>query len=714
MGRALTDRGAAAPGSWLTWNVREAIAARISRLSGEAARVLRAGSVVGTDFRVTVVADMVGLPVMRCVGLLDEAARAGLVESPATAAEYRFSHDLVREAVEAGLATPERVRLHRSAAEALERLYSNRLGPRLFDLARHWAVAAVAGDRTRAVGWIEQAGQEAMRSHAYEEGVRLFGLALEVGAGELDEAGRCRLLLGLARALYLTADVAGALTACQQAAEAAEDIGRPDLVAEAALVTEPSFFIPETDQILRHLCERALGLLDATCPARKARVLARLAEVCMALGDDQRAESASQQALVLAEHCGEQTALVAALQARQEVCSGPDDLEERADLAERMLAVAGQPASPGVELCGHLARVDAALERGDLSLVAHEIEAAARCAEHAGGRMAHWLLLRSQAVLAQAQARFADARRLAEEASDTVAPLGHPTAHIVWSGFLSTTAHHVGHDTESLASSGLAQGTGAALQFPTAGVIRALAPAVVLAEIGRVSEAATIYRSLGPVAEWRPSPHATLFTYAFGISLAIMLGADDDVAVLHDRLAPYRGHHVVSGVCSIAYFGPVELWLGVATAHLDLLDNAVADLEHAAKACAVSGAAGFHVESRLELARVLARRSAPGDHSRARRLAAEAGRQAAALGMPPIAAQAHRLIDRLDSSRTALPLTPREREVAQLVAEGMTNRQIAARLFLSERTAQNHVQHILDKLGLPNRSQIAVLVASGT
>lgn len=128
----------------------------------------------------TVVADIVGLPVMRCVGLLDEAARAGVVDVPATVAEHRFTHDLVREAVEAGLATPERVRLHRSAAEALEHRYGNRLGPVLFDLARHWAVAAVAGDRNRAVGWIEQAGQEAMRSHAYEEGVRLFRLALEV------------------------------------------------------------------------------------------------------------------------------------------------------------------------------------------------------------------------------------------------------------------------------------------------------------------------------------------------------------------------------------------------------------------------------------------------------------------------------------------------------------------------------------------------------
>lgn len=46
--------------------------------------------------------------------------------------------------------------------------------------------------------------------------------------------------------------------------------------------------------------------------------------------------------------------------------------------------------------------------------------------------------------------------------------------------------------------------------------------------------------------------------------------------------------------------------------------------------------------------------------------------------------------------------------MSRLVAEGKSNREIAAVLVISERTAQNHVQHILTKLGLANRSQIAV------
>jgi predicted ATPase/DNA-binding CsgD family transcriptional regulator len=56
-------------------------------------------------------------------------------------------------------------------------------------------------------------------------------------------------------------------------------------------------------------------------------------------------------------------------------------------------------------------------------------------------------------------------------------------------------------------------------------------------------------------------------------------------------------------------------------------------------------------------------------------------------------------------------LTPREQEISGLVAEGLSNKEIAARLFISQRTAEAHVEHILTKLGFNSRSQIATWVA---
>jgi non-specific serine/threonine protein kinase len=57
-----------------------------------------------------------------------------------------------------------------------------------------------------------------------------------------------------------------------------------------------------------------------------------------------------------------------------------------------------------------------------------------------------------------------------------------------------------------------------------------------------------------------------------------------------------------------------------------------------------------------------------------------------------------------------LNLTKRERQVADLVAQGLTNKQIAAKLVLSQRTAQGHVEHILTKLGFTSRTQIAAWI----
>lgn len=61
--------------------------------------------------------------------------------------------------------------------------------------------------------------------------------------------------------------------------------------------------------------------------------------------------------------------------------------------------------------------------------------------------------------------------------------------------------------------------------------------------------------------------------------------------------------------------------------------------------------------------------------------------------------------------RLSATLTKREHQVADLIAEGLTNKAIAARLVISPRTAQGHVEHILTKLGFTSRAQIAAWAA---
>ena len=65
---------------------------------------------------------------------------------------------------------------------------------------------------------------------------------------------------------------------------------------------------------------------------------------------------------------------------------------------------------------------------------------------------------------------------------------------------------------------------------------------------------------------------------------------------------------------------------------------------------------------------------------------------------------------RRGSAEAIAAITTRQREVAALIGEGCTNRQIAERLVLSEGTVANHVEHILTRLGFSNRAQIAAWI----
>jgi len=66
--------------------------------------------------------------------------------------------------------------------------------------------------------------------------------------------------------------------------------------------------------------------------------------------------------------------------------------------------------------------------------------------------------------------------------------------------------------------------------------------------------------------------------------------------------------------------------------------------------------------------------------------------------------------DSVGAGAGARPLTPREAQVAALVARGLSNREIAETLTIAERTATSHVEHVLDKLGFHSRAQIATWV----
>jgi DNA-binding NarL/FixJ family response regulator len=669
----------------------------------ETADVLSAAAVIGERFEIDVLAQVVDRSALECLDLLAPATRAGIVEPDAGPHRYRFPAAPAHSAVFNRLAPSDQVRLHARIAQAIGTVHADQIDAHLFELAAHWSAAAVGDYRQPAASWIARAAGSAADQGLYESAATLYRRALEVGGSALDTAQRCRLLLGLASAAYRRADVDSALAACREAATLGARIGDARIQGAAALVVEPGL-IPDVNVALRRLCESALAAGDDDT-ALRIRLTARLADVCHYLGDLGSAADACDELEASVKHCDDLHAVATALHALQLDASGPDRVDRRAELADRLRAVAADLDDGSEATWAQLWTIDIALQRGDLARAGEIVRAASADTAELADVIVRWHLLRAQAAVAQAQARFADAVAFADAAAALLAPTGNPLGPAIHAGQLVNVALHVGVDEKVAGLLGIDSVHGR----PPLGAIEALAVAAVLLTLDRRREASSMYRSMGPVARWIVAPHGELFTYAYGIVVAVGLDERDDAAELARRLGRFRGEHIASGAGCVAYLGPAELWLGIAASYLGEHGAAVSDLEAAIDRCAANGATGFHVQAQLELARVLTKLARPGDVDRARLLAAGAAARAELLGMRPLVMTARSLLATTDAAAGGLSI--REREVAELVGEGLTNRAIAQRLYLSERTVANHVQHVLDKLGLANRSQIAAWVA---
>jgi len=117
--------------------------------------------------------------------------------------------------------------------------------------------------------------------------------------------------------------------------------------------------------------------------------------------------------------------------------------------------------------------------------------------------------------------------------------------------------------------------------------------------------------------------------------------------------------------------------------------------------------------ARLDLAQVLLRANR---HAEAAVLIATVRQAASSLGSEPLLSRAEELAShargRGSLQEPWYPLTVREFEVARLIAQGLTNAEIGQQLFVSPKTVSAHVEHILAKLGVARRSEIAAWSAT--
>jgi DNA-binding CsgD family transcriptional regulator len=672
--------------------VRDAVRDRLTRLSPSCRLLVSAAAVLGSDVDPVALGHATGTDIAAILAALDEAAAAAIL----TGAPMRFAHDLIRESARLEVPTAERLTLHRRMAEHLSA--HGDAAARVAEIAFHWLESLPMGDVEQALAWAERAADRAMAQLAWEEAAALYRRALHTGEaqGVLAPRYRCRLLLAMAQAQVKSFDLDDArrsLLAAVEIARAADDV---ESLAQAALTMEGINDVV-WDPISRALCTEVLDTLPTVDSAVRARLLALQVTVG---GWDHLEESRarSAEAVAMAERVGDRHALREALRARQMALSGPDGAADRLALGDRLIAL-GRDSDDDAVLWGRLWRFDALAQLGDLDGAEAEVERIAAVAGRLRSPLAAWHVARCRSAVAAARGRFGSALAYGREAEIAAKRAGGQGAS---QGLLLMVRNQLG-------TAGPPDFEPTEPQHPGRPPFqRAMYASWLLAE-GRRDEAHRIYRMLPPAREQPPFVH--LSACATMTELAAELDDRETAREMYRLLLPHADLFVCSGAGVVMILGSVRYPLGVAAATIGRLDEAVRHLRAAIDSGERAGMPPMVAQATYQLAKVLARRASPGDRDEAAALAVAAATLADRLGMRPVHRKAEDLAQSLTGHGSG-PLTRREREIAILVAQGLSNRHIAAVSHISERTVESHVQHILGKLGFSNRTQIAAWVAA--
>jgi DNA-binding CsgD family transcriptional regulator len=233
-----------------------------------------------------------------------------------------------------------------------------------------------------------------------------------------------------------------------------------------------------------------------------------------------------------------------------------------------------------------------------------------------------------------------------------------------------------------------------------------------LVGLGRKDEAGVIWRAIAPHVQELPRGALESFIAQAGHArLCAALADREHAAVVYQEIAPFTDLWVC-GMADGPNDGPVRLNLARLAILMDDLDlakeHAVAALGMAESSHSLPSVADAHlVLAEIASARFDLDGSGATDATTQAQLALDQARQ---LGLKPMADKAQALLTAHRPRRSQV-LTGREEQIVALLAAGLSNRAIAQRLQLSERTVENHVSHVLTKTGHSSRSGVAAWYA---
>ena len=654
----------------------EVIRAQIKQLDAPVLEVLAAMAVWGTDIGADDLAAMRPGPADGLGRLIEQAVSSGLVRRE-PAGTVDFAHELFREVTYGELPELQRRETHRRAAQVLAAA-----GYRPTLVADHLLRAATHDPDPALVTALKQA-VAATRGYAPEVTADLLDDVAAVSGSNVPEP----LLLDHASALFLRGRSESAETLIRQRIAAITDpavvlqmqvimirslMNRGDVAAALAAIEQTAGITGLPEAALRQLETTRAWLLALAGQVQPAAELDAMMARCVSAGDRSAQASVLATAATAAFLSGRPDTALEYLRAREEIHLDPEAFRYRSSML--VLPALFELASSGPQAA------KAAIDRTRRLSAETNAEWVDPILGFAAGGIAF--------VAGDWDGAVAELDAALERAEETnTGWISHPV------GMRSYIDAHRGDAGQARARLESFRHRGLPLQF---GHDRpGLAELAVLEAEGSIREAATLARTLWSAARNHPDRWAA--DLAPDVTRVALVGMDR-------RLADQIG----DDVAELCPPGTVRLVRGMLAADPEALDAAAADL----------GESGRHAAEAFAREELAAAAAAAGDRDRAvgaldaalagyQRMGAAPDRSRAlgrirALGIRRGSREAHR-----EASYGWASLTATEVRIAELVRDGLTNREIGSRLFVSPRTVQTHVSHILQKTGLRSRVEIA-------
>jgi DNA-binding SARP family transcriptional activator/DNA-binding CsgD family transcriptional regulator len=677
-------------------SVREVVSQRISRLPSETRELLELAAVVGPEFELEIIRRAAS-PQTELLGALDAAERHGMIEEiPSRPLEYRFAHELVRRAIYDRLRSVRCAELHLLVGEALEAAHPSPSRRVVAELAQHFTAAAGLRGRERAVEYNLLAAEAARDALDFDEVAARLVTALDLGID--DELRQADVRLELGAAWVRAGESFESIRAYQQAAEIARRVDDGELLARAAVGFEEACWRPGMlDQGAVNLLEEASAALPGEDSPLRVRVLAGLARSLAAQGDYAKASIVRANAIGMARRIDDRKGLATVLM-QAYWARGSTPLEEVIEMLTESRDLAAEMGDIEIQAQAMEWRILPLIAVGDVEAAREELTTVTEMARRVRQPFILYIAEQYGAALALQEGRLGAAETAAERSREWGRLLRGREA----SGTYGIQMFEIRRQQGRLAE--LAPFARSLVAANGGDVIWRPALAALLAELDMRDE---VERELARIRRDGLEPlRRSLLTgsLAYLTDACSAVGNAEVAALIYPELAPSAGTVVMIG-SGVVFCGAADRCLGMLAATLGDTERAERHFAAALERNRSIGATTWLAHTYYEYGRML---RASREYERAEPLLAEAATLAEQVGMPALLSRIARLAPPRAKTR-ALPhgLSEREAEVLRLVAAGLSNREIAATLSISQHTAANHVKRILRKTACANRTEAA-------